>query len=50
VLATVTLTSGKAAFTTSTLATGSHAITAVYNGNSGYNPSTSATLTQSVTP
>jgi len=48
ILATVTLTSGKAAFTTSALAAGSHAITAVYNGSTGFNPSTSATFTQSV--
>ena len=50
ILATVTLTSGKAAFTTSTLAAGSHTITAVYNGSTGFNASTSATLTQSVSP
>jgi unsaturated chondroitin disaccharide hydrolase len=48
VLGTVALTSGKAAFTTSTLATGSHSITATYNGSPNYNPSTSAALTQSV--
>ena len=50
VLATVTLTSGKAAFTTSTLAAGSHPITAVYNASTSFNPSNSATLTQSVGP
>jgi unsaturated chondroitin disaccharide hydrolase len=50
ILATVTLTSGKAAFTTSTLAAGSHAITTVYNGSTSFNSSTSATLTQSVSP
>jgi archaellum component FlaF (FlaF/FlaG flagellin family) len=49
-LATVGLTSGKAAFTTSTLAAGSHSITATYNGSTGFNPSTSAILTQSVNP
>jgi unsaturated chondroitin disaccharide hydrolase len=48
VLATVALTSGKAAFTTSTLAVGSHSITATYNGSSGFNASTSVVLTQSV--
>jgi hypothetical protein len=48
ILATVALTSGKAAFTTSTLAAGSHAISVIYNGSSGFNPSTSPTLTQSV--
>ena len=50
VLVTVALTSGKATFTTSTLTTGSHSITATYNGSAGFNPSTSAALTQSVNP
>jgi hypothetical protein len=50
VLATVALTSGKAALTISTLAAGSHSITVVYNGSTGFNPSTSAILTQSVNP
>jgi hypothetical protein len=50
VLATVALTSGKAAITISTLAAGSHSITVVYNGSTGFNPSTSAILTQSVNP
>jgi len=50
ILATVGLTSGKAAFTTSTLGAGSHSITASYNGSSGFNASTSAILTQSVNP
>jgi hypothetical protein len=48
VLSTVALTSGKAAFTTSTLAAGSHAISVAYNGGTGFNASTSPTLTQSV--
>jgi hypothetical protein len=48
VLGTIALTSGKATFTTSTLATGSHSITATYNGSTGFNPSTSATLIQTV--
>jgi len=48
VMGTVALTSGKAAFTTSTLTTGSHSITVTYNGSAGFNPSTSAILTQSV--
>lgn len=48
VLATVTLSSGKAVYTTSTLSVGSHSITAAYNGSAGYNPSTSAVLTQTV--
>jgi archaellum component FlaF (FlaF/FlaG flagellin family) len=47
-MGTVALTSGKAAFTTSTLTTGSHSITVTYNGSTGFNPSTSAVLTQSV--
>jgi hypothetical protein len=41
---------GQATFTTSTLGGGSHTITAVYAGNAVYNPSTSASLTQNVTP
>ena len=41
-------TSGVATFTTSTLASGSHSITAVYNGNSSYPSSTSQALTESV--
>ena len=47
-LATVALTNGKAAFATSTLAIGSHAITVVYNGSAGFNASASPTFTQSV--
>jgi hypothetical protein len=39
---------GIATFTTSTLAIGSHPITASYGGDSGYNASTSAVLTQVV--
>jgi len=39
---------GVASFTTSTLAIGSHPITASYGGDSGYNASTSAVLTQVV--
>jgi Bacterial Ig-like domain (group 3) len=50
ILATVALTNGKAVFTTSALAVGSHAITAVYNGSTSFNPSTSPALTQSVNP
>jgi parallel beta-helix repeat protein len=41
---------GHATFTTSTLAAGSHSITAVYSGDSHYAASTSSTLTQVVTP
>jgi hypothetical protein len=39
---------GVATFTTSTLANGSHSITASYGGDSAYNASTSAVLTQVV--
>src|SRR6202035_1263940 len=43
----VTLTaSGVATYTTTTLTSGSHAITADYSGDSGFTPSTSGTLTQ----
>ena len=49
-LGTLTLSSGKAAFTTSALAAGSHSITAVFTGSTSFNPSTSPVLTQSVTP
>jgi hypothetical protein len=48
VVGTVALTNGKASFTTSTLTVGSHSITVTYNGSAGFNPSTSAALTQSV--
>jgi hypothetical protein len=47
-LGTGTLTSGTTTFTTSALAAGSHAITAVYGGDTNYNGSTSAVLTQTV--
>jgi hypothetical protein len=46
VLGTGTLSSGKAAFTTSTLAVGNHSITAVYGGDANFNGSTSPALTQ----
>jgi hypothetical protein len=39
---------GQATFTTSSLAAGSHSITAVYNGDSNFTGSTSSALTQSV--
>src|SRR5574342_210525 len=42
-----TLASGVASFT-STLATGTHSITAVYSGDSDFNPSTSPAITQTV--
>jgi hypothetical protein len=44
----VTLTSGAALFSTSSLAAGAHTITAVYSGDSSYATSTSPTLTQTV--
>ena len=47
-LATVGLSSGKATYTTSSLTVGSHAITAVYAGNTDYAASTSSTLTEKV--
>ncbi|WP_163069290.1 Ig-like domain-containing protein, partial [Acinetobacter baumannii] len=43
-----TLSGGVASFTTSTLAKGNHTITATYEGDSNFNASTSAGLTQSV--
>jgi hypothetical protein len=43
----VTLSGGAAKFTTSTLASGSHTITATYNGSSSFTGS-SASLTQTV--
>jgi hypothetical protein len=45
-----TLSSGKAKYTTSTLAVGSHSITAVYGGSTSYSGSTSPVLTQTVNP
>jgi hypothetical protein len=42
--------SGNATFTTSSLAVGSHSITAVYNGGDGWATSTSGNLTQTVLP
>ncbi|MDD5544137.1 MAG: SBBP repeat-containing protein [Acidobacteriia bacterium] len=44
----VTMTDGSASYTTSALALGSHAITAVYSGDAGNDPSTSPILTQVV--
>ena len=43
-----TVVSGRATFSTASLAVGSHSIKATYNGDANYNGSTSATLTQSV--
>jgi len=50
VLATRTLSSGTATFTTSTLAVGKHSITAVYGGDADLTGSTSKVLTQTVNP
>jgi hypothetical protein len=47
-LGTGSLSSGKATYTTSTLAAGSHSITGSYAGDSNCNASTSSTLTQTV--
>jgi hypothetical protein len=46
----VTAVGGSAALATSALAAGNHSIVAVYSGDSAYNASTSATLTETVTP
>ena len=48
VLATVSLTSGIASFSTSDLAIGAHAITAVYQGDNNFVASTSTPLNQTV--
>jgi hypothetical protein len=48
ILGTVSLTASQAAFTTSVLALGSHAITAVYGGDASFQSSTSASLIQVV--
>lgn len=42
------LASGQAAFTTSSLAAGTHSITAIYSGDSNYQASTSSALTETV--
>src|SRR5437870_6931466 len=49
-LGTGTLSGGTATFTTSTLAVGSHSITASYGGDANFNGSTSAVLTHVVNP
>ena len=46
-LKTVTLSGGKAKFTTSTLTSGTHSITATYNGSASFSGS-SGSLTQTV--
>ena len=50
VLGTGKLSAGKATFTTSALAVGSHAITASYGGDTNFTASASATLSQTVKP
>jgi hypothetical protein len=45
---TVALSGGQAKFTTSALAVGNHTVTAAYNGDANFNPSTSSPLTQTV--
>lgn len=47
-LGTVTLSSGQAAFTTSSLSVASHSVTAVFAGNTSFKTSTSSTLKQAV--
>src|SRR5262249_25493396 len=47
-LGTATLVNGSASLTVSTLAVGSHPLTAAYNGGVNLQPSTSATVTQTV--
>ena len=49
VLGTGTIASDKATFTSSALSIGSHSITAIYNGDTNYDTSTSTAATQSVT-
>jgi trimeric autotransporter adhesin len=52
VLGTAPVSGGQAAFTTNRLlaATSPHAITALYSGDSNYNPSSSSTMVQTVNP
>ncbi len=47
-LSTVAISSGQAQFSTSSLALGSHSITASYTGDTNYLPSTSAILTETI--
>ena len=46
--AAVTLTAGSASYSTSSLAAGTHTITAVYSGDSNFSSSTSAALTEQI--
>jgi hypothetical protein len=48
ILATVTVSSGKATYTTSSLAVGTHSITARYSGDGNFNGSTSPAVLQKV--
>jgi hypothetical protein len=48
VLATVTMSSGKATYTTSSLSVGTHSITATYAGDGNFNGSSSPALSQKV--
>jgi hypothetical protein len=48
VLATVTMSSGKATYTTSSLAVGTHSVTATYTGDGNFNSSTAPALSQKV--
>jgi len=50
VLGTATLSGGTATFTTTSLGAGSHSITVQYGGDVSYATSTSAAITQTVTP
>jgi len=47
-LGSMTLVSGGASFTTSSLSKGTHSITATYSGDSNYNPVTCGPLIQTV--
>jgi hypothetical protein len=47
-LGTSTVNGGSASLSTSSLTAGPHAITAQYSGNSNYNGSTSAVLTETI--
>ncbi len=49
-LATATLSSGAATFTSSSLAAASHPVTAVYSGDTNFSTSTSSAVTQTVNP
>ena len=47
-IATIQLASGKATFTTSSLAKGTHAVSSTYNGNGLFNPHISNTVSVTV--